>query len=86
MSSITDLTDHRGEPSSDSTADRLNRSCFCKTLDRAQLHTFLQADVVNEDVLATHPQLFSNTSVFISPLHAEKMRHIIGAITRVVKL
>lgn len=86
MSSITELTDHGSEPSSDSTADRLNRSCFCKTLDRTQLHTFLQADVVNEDVLATHPQLFSNTSVFISPYHAEKIRRIIGAITRVVTL
>ena len=86
MSSITELTDHGSERSSDSTADRLNRSCFCKTLDRTQLHTFLQTDTLNQDVLATHPQLFSNTSVFISPLHAGQMRHIIGAIAQVVKL
>ena len=86
MASINDVPDHGSEPVSDSIADRLNRSCFCKTLDRTQLHTFLQTDTLNQDVLATHPQLFSNTSVFISPLHAEQMRHIIGAIAQVVKL
>ncbi len=86
MTSINDVPDRGSEPVSDSAADRLNRSCFCKTLDRTQLHTFLQADTLNQDVLATHPQLFSNTSVFISPIHAEEMRCIIGSIARVVKL
>lgn len=71
---------------SGNTADVLNRSCFCKTLNRTQLHRYLQADVINQDVLASHPQLFSNTSVFISPSHEEKMRCIIGAIKRVVEL
>lgn len=72
--------------SCDDLADRLNRDCFCTTLDRVQLHNILQADALNQDVLATHPQLFSNTSVFISPSHAEQMCRIIRAITRVVKL
>lgn len=72
--------------SCDSSAERLNRGCFCTTLNRTQLHTILQADPRNQDVLATHPQLFSNTSVFISPAHAEQMRRIISTITRIVKL
>jgi len=70
----------------DGTANILNRSCFCTTLSRVQLHAVLQADVLNQDVLATHPQLFSNTSVFISPVHADQMRRIINAVTNVVKL
>lgn len=68
------------------TADDLNRSCFCKTLNRTQLHSFLQADEINQDVLVSQPQLFSNTSVFISSSHAEQMRCIVDAVTRVVKL
>jgi len=72
--------------SCDSSADRLNRGCFCTTLNRTQLHNILQADALNQDVLATHPQLFSNTSVFISPSHAKQMRRLIGAVTHVVKL
>tara|TARA_R110001592_G_scaffold296139_2_gene566488 strand:- start:21542 stop:22873 length:1332 start_codon:yes stop_codon:yes gene_type:complete len=70
----------------DGAANRLNTSCFCTTLNRTQMHTVLQADELNQDVLSSHPQLFSNTSVFISPSHAEQMRRIISAVTRVVKL
>jgi hypothetical protein len=72
--------------SCDSSADLLNRGCFCTTLNRTQLHNILQADALNQDVLATHPQLFSNTSVFISPSHAKQMRRLIGAVSHVVKL
>ena len=50
----------------DGAANRLNTSCFCTTLNRTQMHTVLQADELNQDVLSSHPQLFSNTSVFIS--------------------
>lgn len=80
------MTDLYDDTLSDGAANRLNRRCFCTTLNRTQLHTFLKADTLNQDVLASHPQLFSNTSAFISPAHAEQMRRIISAVTRVVKL
>lgn len=67
-------------------ANRLNKACFCTTLNRTHLYSVLKADALNQDVLTTHPQLFSNTSVFISPAHAEEMQGIISAVTRVVKL
>jgi hypothetical protein len=64
-------------------AEQLNRDCFCTTLNRQQLETILQADDHAQDVLATHPHLFSNTAVFISPTHLLQMQAIIQAITRV---
>lgn len=69
-----------------SPAEQLNRDCFCTTLQRDTLLQFLQADELNQDVLASHPQLFSNTSVFISPAQYAQMQRIIGAITRVANL
>lgn len=50
-----------------SPATQLNSDCFCTTLNREQLDRILRADNINQDVLATHSQLFSNTTVFISP-------------------
>ena len=70
----------------DNAANHLNTSCYCITLNRTQLQQTLQADALNQDVLTSLPQLFSNTSVFISPAHAEEMQGIISAVTRVVKL
>ncbi len=72
--------------SGDNSADRLNRDCFCTTLNRDQLNGVLQADDINQAILATHPQLFSNTTVFISSEQFQKMREIIQAVTRVVNL
>lgn len=69
-----------------SPADQLNRECFCKTLNRDVLDKILKDDVINQDILATHPQLFSNTSAFISAAQFEKIRAIIHSITRVVNL
>ncbi len=83
---MTCSSDQACKAMSGNTADTINQSCFCKTLNRTQLDRYLQGNATNQNVLASHPQLFSNTSVFISPSHAEKMRCIIGAVTRVVKL
>ncbi len=69
-----------------SPAERLNHDCFCTTLNREQLNHILSADDINQDVLATHPQLFSNTTVFISPAQLQQMRDIIHAVERVVSL
>jgi len=69
-----------------SSAQILNHDCFCTTLNREQLDKVLCADDINQDVLATHPQLFSNTTVFISPAQLKQMRDIIHAVGRVVSL
>lgn len=66
-----------------SPAELLNNDCFCTTLNREQLDRILRADDINQDVLATHPQLFSNTTVFISPSQLQQMRDIIHAVGRV---
>jgi hypothetical protein len=55
-------------------------------LNREKLDQVLWADDINQDVLATHPQLFSNTTVFISPAQLQQMRDIIRAVGRVVSL
>jgi len=68
------------------TADYLNSDCFCKTLNRNQLDKFLQVDDINQEILVTNPQLFSNTAVFISPAQMQQMREIVQAVTRVVNL
>lgn len=69
-----------------SPAEQLNQDCFCITLNREQLDHILRADDLNQDLLATHPQLFSSTTVFISPAQLQQMRNIIDAVERVVSL
>lgn len=69
-----------------SPATQLNSDCFCTTLNREQLDRILRADNINQDVLATHSQLFSNTTVFISPAQLQQMHDIVHTVTRVVSL
>ena len=69
-----------------SPSEQLNTDCFCTTLNREQLDNILRADDINQDVLATHPQLFSNTTVFISPAQLRQMRDIVHAVSRAVNL
>lgn len=75
-----------GKANCASPAAQLNNDCFCTTLNREQLDRILHEDDISQDVLATHPQLFSNTTVFISPAHLQQMRDIIHAVGRVVSL
>lgn len=65
-------------------AESLNKDCFCTTLNREQLDKILRADDITQDVLTTHPQLFSNTIVFISQFQLQQMREIVQTVTRVV--
>ena len=63
-------------------AEALNRSCVCSFLDRAALLRQLGA----EGVLQTHPNLFSATTVFISPAQREGMEAIVRAVEELVAL
>jgi hypothetical protein len=64
-------------------AERLNRECFCTTLDVARLAGHLALNPLTKDVLSTHPRFFSETAVFISPRQMAQMRAIVKAVERV---
>lgn len=70
----------------DSPADQLNRDCFCKTLNRDHLDAILQGDTLNKNILQSHPQLFSNTAVFISKAQLSAIQNVVHAVERVVHL
>ena len=69
-----------------SSAEKLNSGCFCKTLNRTELDNILKSDALNLDLLNSHPQLFSNTSVFISPTQLLQMQNLVHSVERVVQL
>lgn len=70
----------------DSAADVLNRACFCKTLNRAELLASLQAQALPAEVLQHLEQLFSDTAVFISPAQWQQLEALVQAIMRVTAL
>ena len=71
-------------------ATALNRDCLCVTVNHDTLRRELDADGANADlydeILATRPNLFSDTAVFVTPAQAGRMREIIRAIDTVVAL
>lgn len=64
----------------------LNQTCFCKTLDQHRLTEIFRTDAVSRDLLATHPQLFSNIATFISKKDVALIAESIQAIERVISL
>lgn len=69
-----------------SAAELLNRGCYCKTLNREQLLTKLQAQALPAEVLQHQQQLFSHTAVFISPEQWQQLQQLIAAVMRVTEL
>lgn len=71
-------------------AEALNRGCMCSFLDRAALHRQLGAEGVletlGEPLLQTHPNLFSTTTVFVSPAQRDGMAAIVRAVEALVAL
>ncbi|MHB0953180.1 MAG: hypothetical protein ACYC10_14775 [Allorhizobium sp.] len=76
--------------SSTSSADRLNQSCFCITLDRDALCRALERE--SEDpafctsLIQTKPHLFSNVPVFLPSEAIAEMGRIVAAIEEVTRL
>jgi hypothetical protein len=71
------------------TAARLNRECFCITLDEAALGSSLRADLGGADVaalMAARPHLFSRTPVFLPGSEAAAMQAIVAAIEAAAEL
>lgn len=71
-------------------AERLNRECFCITLDRRSLHAALRRETDDPAFVATHiasrPHLFSNTPVFLSRAEIGAMSEIVEAIEAAARL
>jgi len=75
------------ECSSTSSADVLNRECFCLGIDqqalRAELQSALGAHGLPEELAESHPHLFSALPVFVSPRHIEQTASVVAAIEEV---
>lgn len=67
--------------------ERLNVDCTCVTLDVAKLCAALEAVAGDgsfcRELVQSHPNLMSAQSVFLSEIHAERMRSLIAAVETV---
>ena len=72
------------------TAQRMNQGCACRFLDWDHLLSQLEADPVlvglGAEILQTRPNLFSSSTVFITPAQRESMLAIVRAVESVVEL
>lgn len=71
-------------PVRNAVAKFLNRDCYCKTLNSDQLKNMLATDLIATDILASRPELFSETAVFISKWQLQQMRTLVRAVERVI--
>jgi hypothetical protein len=73
-----------------SSAEALNRDCFCRTLNLARLREQLEGEPSLKGMMAnitqTRPNLFSSTVVFISQQVQQQITATIAAIERVAAL
>lgn len=71
-------------------SERLNRECFCITLDRDALCRAVEREVGDPDFCATfiktRPHLFSNAQVFLSEVDTAGMTRIVHAIEATTRL
>jgi len=69
---------------------RLNRECFCITLDRESLAAALGREAGDPDfysaAIATRPNLFSNTPVFLPELDLAAMTRVVRAVEAATRL
>jgi hypothetical protein len=72
------------------TAERLNRACFCITLDRPKLLRSLDAEVGSLGFAAalakSHPSLLSNVPVFVTPETIIALTQVVAAVEEAVRL
>ena len=71
-------------------AERLNRECFCITLDRDALCQAVEREIGDPDFCATfirtRPHLFSNVPVFLSESDVAGMLRVVRAVEAVARL
>ena len=71
------------------TAEWLNRGCACITVDQHSLRDALEcgdSSLSHAEVRATRPHLFSDSVVFVSESHLERMAMTVAALERVSAL
>lgn len=77
-------------PTGEPTAERLNRDCFCVTLDRDALSEALRRECADgeffNNLIASRPHLFSSTPVFLPREALGQMLATVRAIEAVAKL
>ncbi len=70
--------------------ERLNRDCFCISLDRVKLAQALETELGQPGLYALvqqrNPHLFSAQPVFVARAHAQRMRKVVQAVERVAAL
>ena len=70
------------------TAEALNRECFCIGVDRRALHAEVEAVLLANGVPAaladSHPHLFSSLPVFVSQRHLEQVAGVVAALEEAV--
>lgn len=69
----------------------LNRGCICSSVDHDRLEQALQGEageggVSYTEMLATHPNLFSDTRVYVAEAHLDFMAELIRVVERIVGL
>ncbi|WP_183686688.1 hypothetical protein [Rhizobium lusitanum] len=73
-----------------SLAARLNRKCFCVTLDGTALSAALSLEAgepgFSETFMASRPHLFSNVPVFLAASVLDEMQAIVIAVEATAKL
>jgi hypothetical protein len=71
-------------------AEKMNQSCFCITLDRAELYSGMELDAADPEFSARYlkprDHLFSDVPVFIAKEHLERMAAVIRMIEGVARL
>ncbi len=69
-------------------ATLLNRECFCQTVDRVALKRSFEGGegLSGADILASRPNLFSPSRVFVAQDHLEAMARLVRVVERVVQL
>ena len=70
-----------------STAESLNRSCYCLTLDESALRRELEADLghhgMSREMIESHPHLFASLPMFVLRDHVERMAAVVRAVEAV---
>lgn len=86
---MLDTIDQRPAPSSRKVSERLNRECFCITLDRDALTRSFDKLAGDLDFyprfILTRPHLFAGTAVFLSASDAGGMLRVVQAIESVAR-
>ena len=87
---MTEGTDQLSKLAIRPVSERLNRECFCITLDRDALYRALEREVSDPDFcttfITTRPHLFSNAPVFLSESDTGGMIRIVHAIEAATRL